>query len=152
MILQKRYFTLATANKSLMWLHDRLVRLIQLQTQIKQLFESLSKRGRIPTKSNTSEIIWEAASSDMKHDLLSLKLLINEMSCSINELGDLGFLLRDLETYIVDVLSKKNNRDVYLSWRFGEKHFAYWREINEDLLSRRQIESNDGFSDMIFAN
>ena len=44
-------------------------------------------------------------------------------------LGELGVVVKDLDTGLVDFLALRDDRPIYLCWRLGEPRIAWWHEI-----------------------
>ncbi len=54
-------------------------------------------------------------------------------------LAQLGALLRDLQTGLVDFHALREGRLVFLCWRLGEEAIGYWHEIDTGVVGRRPI-------------
>lgn len=47
-----------------------------------------------------------------------------------------GCVIKDLNSGLVDFLSKRDDREVYLCWRFGEPRVAFYHELHTGLAGR----------------
>ena len=54
-------------------------------------------------------------------------------------LAQLGVLLRDLQTGLIDFHALRRGRLVFLCWRLGEETIGYWHEIDSGFVGRRPI-------------
>jgi hypothetical protein len=59
---------------------------------------------------------------------------------AIEEIQDLGCLIKDLDTGLVDFPTLFRGEEVYLCWRLGEPDIAYWHGVHEGVAGRREID------------
>ncbi len=52
---------------------------------------------------------------------------VEEMAGQISELG---CELKGVDEGLIDFLTQLEGREVYLCWRLGEEHIAYWHELH----------------------
>ena len=57
-------------------------------------------------------------------------------------LSELGILLKDLDTGLIDFPTLRDGREVYLCWRLGEPHIAWWHEIETGFAGRLPLEDD----------
>lgn len=57
---------------------------------------------------------------------------------TIENVTDLGVILKDIELGLVD-FPFKTNKDVFLCWQLGEDKISYWHDCDEDFEDRHQI-------------
>lgn len=55
------------------------------------------------------------------------------------DLDRLGCVLKDPETGLIDFLSLRNGRSVYLCWRLDEERINYWHELQEGFAGRQPL-------------
>ena len=55
-------------------------------------------------------------------------------------LGELGVVVKDLDTGLVDFLALRDDRPIYLCWRLGEPRIAWWHEIETGFAGRMPLE------------
>jgi hypothetical protein len=48
-----------------------------------------------------------------------------------------GAMLKDINMGLVDFLTLREGREVYLCWRYGEEQIAYWHEVNAGFQDRQ---------------
>ena len=58
----------------------------------------------------------------------------------IAEVSGLDVEIKDLDTGLVDFLSMREGRIVYLCWRVDEPTVAYWHELNTGFRGRQPLE------------
>jgi hypothetical protein len=54
-------------------------------------------------------------------------------------LADLGLHLKDINTGLVDFLSLRDGREVYLCWRYDEAEVAHWHDLEAGFAGRQPI-------------
>jgi hypothetical protein len=59
---------------------------------------------------------------------------------AIEEIQEMGCLIKDLETGLVDFPTLLRGEEVYLSWRLGEGDISFWHGVHEGVAGRRQID------------
>lgn len=50
-----------------------------------------------------------------------------------------GLQLKDLNTGLIDFLSQRNGREVWLCWRFDEPSVAHWHELDSGFAGRQPL-------------
>jgi hypothetical protein len=51
----------------------------------------------------------------------------------------LGCIVRDLNTGLIDFLSERDGREVFLCWRYGEPRVEFYHELHTGFMSRQRI-------------
>lgn len=65
------------------------------------------------------------------------------LEAGVKGIMQLGIYVKDIDTGLVDFLSRRQGREVYLCWRHGEEELAYWHEIHTGFAGRRPIDDAD---------
>lgn len=63
------------------------------------------------------------AASELAQEFSRLDQLVREIHAT-------GAILKDINTGLVDFLTNRDGRDVYLCWKYGEEDIAFWHEID----------------------
>lgn len=50
-----------------------------------------------------------------------------------------GCIIKDLNAGLLDFLSEKDGREIYLCWKFGEPQVEYYHELHTGFQGRRRI-------------
>lgn len=58
---------------------------------------------------------------------------------AINRIRELGVLLKDLDTGLLDFPHEREGRVVFLCWRPPEQRVAYWHELEAGFAGRRPL-------------
>jgi hypothetical protein len=119
----KKYFTLADANKAL-----PLVKAIV--TDVAALANSMKERhGQL-------ENLTGPARDELEESLEKDQDRMQEL---VDELSALGVELKDFFTGLVDFPCWKNGREIYLCWRMDEAAISHWHEVAAGFAGRKKI-------------
>ncbi|MCG3136528.1 MAG: hypothetical protein HJJLKODD_00362 [Phycisphaerae bacterium] len=121
-----KYFSIDQANAALPLVRrvvEDVVRQYHTVVELHQQQQSLAADNN-PGQWDTLEINRQEATTRL-----------NEL---IEELNDIGVELKDWEKGLIDFLSRKDGRDVYLCWKLGEERIMYWHDLHAGF-SGRQI-------------
>ncbi len=64
---------------------------------------------------------------------------IQALQVFINELNDFGCELKDPNIGLIDFLSLRNGREVYLCWHLGEERINYWHYLDAGFAGRQPL-------------
>lgn len=64
---------------------------------------------------------------------------IQTLQVLITELNDFGCELKDPNTGLIDFLSLRNGREVYLCWHLGEQRINYWHHLDAGFAGRQPL-------------
>lgn len=132
--METRYFTVDGANKALP-LVNRIVADILHDYEVwrdhMRQYELLS--GEAPEESGESP------------EQLALRQKVDDVAHSINgymeELAQIGCVFKGFDQGLVDFYSKRDDRDVFLCWRFGEPAVEHWHELEGGFTGRQPVEA-----------
>lgn len=120
----ERRFTLAEAEAELPDLRERLPRL----REARRTLISSSRRITDAVASDGGGV----AGSDWFEAQQALK-------ADVTALAEAGILLRDPESGLVDFPAERDGRAVFLCWRLGEEHVAWFHEEDTGFSSRQPL-------------
>ncbi len=132
--METRYFTVDGANKALP-LVNRIVADILHDYEVwrdhMRQYELLS--GEAPDDSGESP------------EQLALRQQVDDVAHSINgymeEMAQIGCVFKGFDQGLVDFYSKRDDRDVFLCWRFGEPAVEHWHELEGGFTGRQPVEA-----------
>ncbi len=61
----------------------------------------------------------------------------------LQELNNLGCVMKDLNHGLVDFYGRKGDRLVFLCWKLGERKVSFWHELDAGFAGRRPISELD---------
>jgi|SRR6516165_10686706 hypothetical protein len=68
-----------------------------------------------------------------------LEAQIQTMQSLIDELSNFGCELKDPSIGLIDFLSLRNGREVYLCWHLGEEHINFWHYLDAGFAGRQPL-------------
>ncbi len=64
---------------------------------------------------------------------------VRSMRDAIEELQEAGCELKDPDTGLIDFLSLRDGREVYLCWRLGEDRIRFWHDLDTGFAGRQPL-------------
>lgn len=122
-----RYFTIEEANELLPEISALMEKLQARRANVigsrQQMTEMLSK--------GPSDVGGPAASA-LVQDFIAIEALAQRIRAY-------GCIIKDLNTGLIDFLSKRGDREVYLCWRFGEPQVAFYHDLHSGFAGRQPV-------------
>src|SRR3989338_87711 len=125
----KKYFTIEEAERLLPEIEKILSRTIKLNKAL-ELLESIE----IEVYEDNYEELGRITKANKQFHKLSYEFYDN-----IENLEEMGCLVKDLELGIVDFYHRFEGRDIFLCWKLGEKNVRFWHEIDAGYIERKPI-------------
>lgn len=122
-----RYFTLAEANALLPTLSTLMGDLQERRARVAQV-----RRELAPLLDDQRSNVGNAYASQLVQDFIAIEHLIDEIR-------GLGCELKDINAGLIDFLSQRGGRDVYLCWRYGEPSIQYFHELHTGFMGRQRL-------------
>ena len=69
----------------------------------------------------------------------SMEKYVMDIRRLIDELQVFGCELKDPDKGLIDFLSLRNGREVYLCWHLGEDHIRFWHELDAGFAGRQLL-------------
>ena len=121
---EERLFTLDEANAELDELRARLPRLREARQRMIDTSERITSDVNIDG-GGVEGSEWFRANESLKAELVWL--------------AEQGILLRDPETGLVDFPAEREGRRVFLCWRLGEDHVAWFHDEQSGFSGRKRV-------------
>ncbi|MDQ2886473.1 MAG: DUF2203 domain-containing protein [Chloroflexota bacterium] len=64
---------------------------------------------------------------------------IQELRVAIGKLLEFGCELKDPDTGLIDFLSLRDGREIYLCWRLGEDRIRFWHDLDGGFAGRQLL-------------
>ena len=126
--MPNHYFTVEEANAALSVLRPIVAAM-------------LTARGRIVAAQPDLWPVLEKAASNGGSDKASAVFFDFEtVRRAAKTIERLGIELKDINTGLVDFLSERDGRDVYLCWRYDEPKVAFWHDLEAGFGGRQPLE------------
>jgi hypothetical protein len=133
-----RRFTLAEAQ-SLIPRVDRLLReAVALKSQYQEAEQAIQQMARRVSMMGGMALNREQAIDARNHrDAVAAKL-----RGSLEQLQELGCVVKDLDTGLIDFPTLFRGVEVYLCWRLGETAIEFWHGVDEGFRGRKAIDQD----------
>lgn len=63
----------------------------------------------------------------------------DRLDALVHQIMDMGVLIKDINTGLLDFPSIRDGHEVYLCWLYGEEEIAFWHEIDAGFAGREPI-------------
>ena len=71
---------------------------------------------------------------------LRVQALVQEINTIVEQVNEMGCLVKDLDAGLVDFYGVRDGEPVFLCWQFGEPAVAHWHSVEGGFSSRQPIE------------
>lgn len=123
-----RYFTVQEANELLPELEPLVGELLERRARVVAMRKQLGD-----TLDDVQSDVGGPVQSQMVQDFMAIERLVNRIR-------SYGCILKDMNSGLLDFLSERDGREVYLCWRYGEPEVAYYHELHTGFSGRRPVE------------
>lgn len=125
--MSPKYFTLEEANALLPTVEPLMGQLLE-----KRAYAARLARDVQPLLEDIRVDVGGALLSELVQEFSDIeKLLI--------QIQSFGCVVKDLNGGLLDFLSDRNGRDVYLCWRYGEPAISFYHELHTGFNGRRPV-------------
>jgi hypothetical protein len=121
-------FTPQEASKLLPDIKPKVKELIERKKVVAELHSELERYNLLGFR--PAEVAEKAAVLDS---------LVEGITKKIEELEDLGVMVKDLDFGLVDFPAERYGENVLLCWRYGESEVSYWHKPNEGYNGRKAL-------------
>jgi hypothetical protein len=66
-----------------------------------------------------------------------------KLEAGVKGIMNLGVLVKDIDSGLLDFLSIRRGREVFLCWQYGEDQLRFWHELNAGYVGRKPINDDD---------
>lgn len=125
--METRYFSVEEANELLADIEPLMERLLERRTKV---VESRQKIYQLLAAGNSD--FGGPAASELAQDFMVIERLARKIRSH-------GCIIKDLNNGLVDFLSKRDGREIYLCWRYGEPRVEFFHELHMGFKGRQHI-------------
>ena len=123
-----QFFTLAEANQALETIRPLMEEVQAIRQKV------LEKQPEAwPAIEKSAGNGGNRALSNMVQDFAKFDALIHQIQ-------NTGAQIKDINTGLLDFSARKDGREVYLCWQYGEQEIAFWHEVEAGFAGRQPIE------------
>ena len=132
--MASRTFTPEEANAALAEVRPLVERMVAIKRQLDEAQEQRDEVGRRIAGNGGG--IPPQQLAELNEDVEQRAAVLAGI---VEELNDLGVLVKDLDEGLVDFPAVRDGRDVLLCWRLGEDGVAYWHGLEDGFAGRQPI-------------
>jgi hypothetical protein len=122
-----KYFSVEEANELVQIIRPLMIQLLELRKSIQEKQpESLAAVEKASGNGGNK------AASKIALEFVTIESLVKAIQGT-------GAILKDLNNGLVDFLSLREGREVYLCWQYGEGEIQYWHEIESGYSGRQPL-------------
>jgi hypothetical protein len=118
-------------------LRDQRGELIRLRDEVLEQQAAVEAGGAASGSGRSGEESLDAA--ELRRVRLRMQGVIDQMQAGVARIDELGIMLRDIESGLVDFPALVSGRQVWLCWRLGEEGVGWWHELSTGFESRRPL-------------
>jgi len=82
-------------------------------------------------------------SAELARASKEVERLAGEIVATVQQIQDLGAVVKDVDSGLVDFPAVHRGRDVLLCWRLGEDEVGYWHDLESGFAGRRELPFDD---------
>ncbi len=128
-----KYFTVEEANALLPVLEPLMESLLNKRANV-------SRQAQQMRSLPTGNLLGDYRSNVGSAELSALTQHFAAIEQMMDQIQAYGVVLKDINAGLLDFLSERNGRDVYLCWRYGENQIEYYHELHTGFSGRQLIE------------
>ena len=127
-----KYFTPQQANRMLKDIKARFERIVSLRDRVFMLQEELQR-----------VVEYDGSLSAYIIKKQELNKALTELYKAIEDLEDLGVIVKSIDEGLVDFPAKRFDEDVWLCWKVGEEEVRFWHGKDEGFMGRKPLPVSD---------
>ncbi len=131
-----RTFTLEEANRLIPTVTQLLLQLKEKQKHVIDLEPQIDALELILDRTSAE------SSKELNHLIEIHRARVTEFYSAVDQIHQLGCLLKDVELGLIDFYAVLNGKVVYLCWKLGEEKVAFWHEVGQGYAYREPIDLN----------
>ncbi len=125
--MRARYFTAEEANALLPTLRPLVAALLEARRQI------------VEAQPELWPVLEKSVGNGGSQKAGELVAHFEKIQRNAKAIEALGVLIKDLNTGLLDFLSERDGREVYLCWRYDEPRVAHWHDLDAGLAGRQPL-------------
>ena len=135
--MKRKFYTVEEANQTLPLVRAIVSDIVTLYRDVHERRERLTRMRQIPGSENQdqgnvySEEVGEIE-KELEKDILRLESYVEELK-------ELGAVLKDAVVGLIDFWTVIDGREAHLCWKLGEEEIGYWHELDAGFQGRQSL-------------
>ncbi len=125
--MSTKYFSVTEANQTIHEIKPLVAALVERRAKISRLSSEMGPL-LMDYRNNVGGIV----PSEMTQDFAAIERLLGQIQTY-------GCVVKDINTGLLDFLSLRNGREVYLCWRYGESQIEFYHELHTGFNDRHPL-------------
>ncbi|MCP4362818.1 MAG: DUF2203 domain-containing protein [Chloroflexi bacterium] len=125
--MSTKYFSVVEANQTIHKIEPLVAALVERRAKISRLSSEMG-----PLLMDYRNNVGGTVPSEMTQDFETIERLLGQIQTY-------GCVVKDINTGLLDFLSLRNGREVYLCWRYGESKIEFYHELHTGFNGRRPL-------------
>lgn len=131
-----RVFSIAEVNALIPMISALVAEQLREQSEIEQGLAELARRTGRPPRSLTRD---DADPGDVTRIKRDLRERVKRYEAGWERIQELGGVVKDPQTGLVDFYGRIDGRTVWLCWRYGEDSVGYYHDLDAGFSGRRPL-------------
>jgi hypothetical protein len=123
----ERYFTLHDANAALETVRPWVAEILDIRAAI------------LDSRPEVWPVIEKSMGNGGSRAASRLVVGFERLEALVQRIQELGVLIKDVNTGLLDFPSLRDGKLVYLCWRYGEDDIRFWHEVDSGFAGRQSI-------------
>jgi hypothetical protein len=123
----ERYFTLQEANAALETVRPWVAEILDIRAAI------------LDSRPEVWPVIEKSMGNGGSRAASRLVVGFERLEALVQRIQELGVLIKDVNTGLLDFPSLRDGKLVYLCWRYGEDDIRFWHEVDSGFAGRQAI-------------
>ncbi len=137
--MARRYFTVGEVDRLIPRLERIFVQVMQLRAAMRTEEKKLERAG----VSLSAETLEKDSSRDpvaVRQAKMMFRAYYEALTEGLGEVETIGGEVKDMEMGLVDFLARRDEEDVLLCWKLGERSVEHWHPVDSGFRGRKPID------------
>ena len=139
-MMSRRYFTVTEVDDLVPRLERIFVNVLQLRAAMRKEEEKLGRAGVSLSQETASDRTDESERLEVRQSKALFRGFYDALVERLAEVEQLGGEIKDVEIGLVDFPARRENREILLCWKLGERQVGYWHTLESGFGGRRPID------------
>jgi hypothetical protein len=127
LVMRVRYFTVEEANALLPSLRPVVAKVLEARQRI------------IEAQPDLWPVLEKAVGNGGSKKAGEVLADFEKIQNGVQAIEAMGLQIKDINTGLIDFLSERDGREVYLCWRFDEPRVAHWHDLDTGFAGRQPL-------------